>query len=80
MCHTQYSESLIPLSLEAENKTRETKMERQQERQLENALLDPDDSSNISTLPGLWLPIILECHCMSGKGRYTSHLITAQSE
>lgn len=40
-------------------------------RQLENALVGPDESSSISTLLVLQLHvIILECHCMLGEGRY----------
>lgn len=46
-------------------------MEKEQERQLENALVGPDDSFRISTLLVLQLAvIILECHCMLGEGQY----------
>lgn len=46
-------------------------MEREQERQLENALVGPDDSSSISILLVSQLAIIIpECHYMLGEGRY----------
>jgi len=45
-------------------------MKREQERQLENTLVGPSDSSSISTLLVLQLAIIiLECHCMLAEGQ-----------